>query len=248
MNKLPTHDVLPVVQANSISPTSSISPAPLADHANSGQPLQLQTRQIFLVFSRLALSGFGGVMPFVYRALVEQYRWLTAAEFARFLALSQILPGPTICNVALMVGKHFAGLRGAMAALAGLLIGPFLLVIALGCAYQRFGQLAIVQNALLGMSAVATGLILATGIKMALSLFARRSKGSQDSQDKPQPVLLTILQMGLLLFAFVGLGLLKWPLIAVFAILAIPGCISAYLLKKPRAHAAKKTGQQLGEK
>lgn len=179
------------------------------------------------------MTGFGGVMPFAYRALVEQYRWLSAEEFARYLALSQVLPGPTICNVALMIGKRYAGIAGALAAVAGLIIGPFLLVIALGVAYQRFGDLAMVQDALRGMTAVAAGLVLTTAVKMAMSLFDKR--GKDGGTGKPDKGKMPGRQMGLhvvlMTLAFAGLALLKWRLIVVFALLALPGSVAAYFLK-----------------
>lgn len=203
----------------------------------------ISSLRLFMVFSKIALTGFGGVMPFAYRALVEQYRWLSAEEFARYLALSQVLPGPTICNVALMIGKRYAGIAGALAAMAGLIIGPFLLVIALGVAYQRFGKLAMVQDALTGMTAVAAGLVLATAIKMAMSLFGQNAKaGTADATDKStsdkstsdKSMLLnsrTSLQALLMALAFAGLALLKFRLIIVFVLLALPGSVAAYFLK-----------------
>ena len=198
----------------------------------------ISSLRLFMVFSKIALTGFGGVMPFAYRALVEQYRWLSAEEFARYLALSQVLPGPTICNVALMIGKRYAGIAGALAAMAGLIIGPFLLVIALGVAYQRFGKLAMVQDALTGMTAVAAGLVLATAIKMAMSLFGQKTKaGTADATDKStsdKSMLLnsrTSLQALLMALAFAGLALLKFRLIIVFVLLALPGSVAAYFLK-----------------
>ncbi|MFZ6643697.1 chromate transporter [Undibacterium sp. TC4M20W] len=186
--------------------------------------------RLFLVFSKIAMTGFGGVMPFAYRALVEQYRWLTAEEFARYLALSQVLPGPTICNVALMIGKRYAGIPGALAAMAGLIIAPFLLVIALGVAYQRFGKLAMVQDALTGMTAVAAGLVLSTAIKMAMSLFGKNAQGA--GPDKSSLFnSRTALQAALMTLAFAGLALLKFRLIIVFVLLALPGSVAAYFLK-----------------
>ncbi len=182
-------------------------------------------------------------MPFAYRALVEQYRWLSAEEFARYLALSQVLPGPTICNVALMIGKRYAGIIGALAAMAGLIIAPFLLVIALGVAYQRFGKLAMVQDALTGMTAVAAGLVLATAIKMAMSLFGKSGNpgnagktGDAVTFDKSKLFNYinsrTSLQALLMVLAFAGLALLKFRLIVVFALLALPGSVAAYFLKE----------------
>lgn len=184
---------------------------------DSGGTLPLST--IFLVFSRLALMGFGGVMPFAYRALVEQQRWLSAEEFGRYLAMSQMLPGPTICNVSLMVGNRFAGVPGALAALAGMLAGPFLVVIALGMVYQHFGDVPVLRHAISGMAAVAAGLILATALKMGRSLLAR------GAWREPRGAL----KLALLALAFLGLGVLKWRLMAVFLLLAPLGAIAFYL-------------------
>ncbi|MFZ6712518.1 chromate transporter [Undibacterium sp. TC9W] len=186
--------------------------------------------RLFLVFSKIAMTGFGGVMPFAYRALVEQYRWLTAEEFARYLALSQVLPGPTICNVALMIGKRYAGIPGALAAMAGLIIAPFLLVIALGVAYQRFGKLAVVQDALTGMTAVAAGLVLSTAIKMAMSLFGKNAQSAGPDKNRLFNSRIS-LQVVLMVLAFAGLALLKFRLIIVFVLLALPGSVAAYFLK-----------------
>lgn len=194
---------------------------PISD-SRSNSPGRIGCFSIFLVFSKLALIGFGGVLPFAYRALVERQRWLTAEEFAEFLALSQVLPGPTICNVALMVGNRYAGTRGALAALAGLIVIPFLIVIALGVVYQTYGNLEVFHNALNGMAAVATGLIFATAIKMGLALF--RKKGLRDKRS--------VLQMALLVLAFIGLGLLKWRLLLVFCMLAPLGTIVFYSMGK----------------
>ena len=196
----------------------------------------LSALRLFLVFSKIALTGFGGVMPFAYRALVEQYRWLSAEEFARYLALSQVLPGPTICNVALMIGKRYAGITGALAAMAGLIIAPFLLVIALGVAYQRFGKLAMVQDALTGMTAVAAGLVLATAVKMAMSLFGNPGNTGEAVTSDTSKLFNGInsrvsLQALLMTLAFTGLALFKFRLIVVFALLALPGSVAAYFLK-----------------
>jgi chromate transporter len=175
---------------------------------------------LFRAFSRIALTGFGGVLPFAYRGLVEKRAWLSPAEFAEFLGLSQMLPGPTICNVALMVGHKYAGTRGALAALAGMIVFPFLLVIALGALYQHYGNLPAVRDALHGMAAIAAGLVLATAVKMAIAMYRNR-----------EPIRRQVLQTGLLLLAFVGLALLGWRLIGVFGLLAVIGTPLFYWLR-----------------
>jgi chromate transporter len=175
---------------------------------------------LFWAFSRIALSGFGGVLPFAYRGLVEKREWLSPAEFAEFLGLSQMLPGPTICNIALMVGHKYGGTRGALAALAGMITFPFLLVIALGATYQRFGDLTGVRDALRGMAAVAAGLILATAIKMAAAMYRKKEVAEKRA-----------VQTGLWLLAFIGLGLLGWRLIWVFGSLAACGTYYFYVMR-----------------
>ncbi|WP_151633425.1 chromate transporter [Noviherbaspirillum aerium] len=175
--------------------------------------------ELFWAFSQIALSGFGGVLPFAYRGLVEQRNWLTASEFAEYLGLSQMLPGATICNVALMVGHKFNGIRGAFCALAGMIFFPFLLVIALGVGYQYFGELTPVKNALKGMGAVAAGLILGTAAKMALKIL-------QETLQRP----IRASQVGLAGLAFAGISVLEWKLIYVFGLLAIGGTSLFYVI------------------
>jgi chromate transporter len=149
----------------------------------------------------MALSGFGGVLPFAYRAMVERRKWVTREEFAGLLALGQVLPGPTICNIAVMFGYRSSGLSGAAAALAGMIALPITIVLLLGVGYQRFGDVPAVRRALVGMSAVAAGLILATAIKMAHAVPRR------------------LLPIVLAALAFAGVGIVRFSLVAVVAVL-----------------------------
>jgi chromate transporter len=173
-----------------------------ADAPADVAPARIPPLELFLAFSDMALSGFGGVLPFAYRALVERRRWLSREEFARLLALGQVMPGPTICNMSVMFGYRSAGVAGAAASLAGMIALPIVIVLGLGVAYQRFGELPIVHRALSGMSAVAAGLVIATAIKMARAVPRRIP-----------PVSMAVL-------AFVGVGLVRLPLIAVICVLA----------------------------
>ena len=122
--------------------------------------------QLFLAFNRLALQGFGGVLPVAQRELVEHQRWLTKDQFVEMLAISQVLPGPNVVNLALMFGDRAFGWRGALAALGGMLLVPMAIVLALTVLYARFVDLPAVTGALRGMGAVAAGLILSTGLKL----------------------------------------------------------------------------------
>ena len=97
-----------------------MNPTPPPGAAPAALPPASPT-DLFLVFNGLALRGFGGVLPFAQRTLVEDRAWMSNDEFVEMLALAQVLPGPNICNLALMVGDRFFGLRGAFAALAGMI-------------------------------------------------------------------------------------------------------------------------------
>jgi chromate transporter len=127
-------------------------------------------RELFFAFNRLALQGFGGVLPVAQRELVERRRWLTKEQFVEMLSVSQVLPGPNIVNLALMFGDRAFGLRGAFAALAGMLLVPMLVVLALTALYGQFAQVPAVTGALRGMGAVAAGLVISTGLKLAVAL------------------------------------------------------------------------------
>jgi chromate transporter len=142
-----------------------------ADAANAASlpALRLSPSELFRTFAEMSLCGFGGVMPWARRMLVDRRGWIDDREFAELLAIGQILPGPNICNIAVIVGYRYARLRGALAALSGLLGGPFVIVLVLGALYHRFGSLPAVQGALRGMTAVAAGLVMITGLKLAKS-------------------------------------------------------------------------------
>ncbi len=126
--------------------------------------------ELFWVFTRLALQGFGGVLAVAQRELVEKQRWLTADEFLQSLSLAQVLPGPNVVNLALMLGDRFFGWRGALSALAGMLSLPLVIVLVLASSYEQSRHLPLVSGALHGMGAVAAGLIAATALKLAPSL------------------------------------------------------------------------------
>ena len=189
-------------------PGTGINPDPVHDTPRPPGALGL-----FLVFNQIALCGFGGTLPWAYRILVERRKLLTQKEFTETLALGQILPGPNLMNLGAMVGHRFAGYPGTLAALFGLMTLPFGIIIAIGMAYREFGGLAVVQKALGGMSAVAFGLIIGTGLKLAFGL-PRHWRA-----------------ISLVLTGFVGIGLMRWPLLHV---LAIAGPLGVWLAWRER--------------
>ncbi len=140
-------------------------PAPAAatppDHPQPASP-----RDLFVSFTWLALQGFGGVLAIVQREMVEKKKWLTPEQFLEDWAVAQVLPGPNVINLALMIGDRYFGLRGAIAAVAGMLTVPLFVILALAVLYAHYAANPQVAAALRGMGAVSGGLIAATGIKL----------------------------------------------------------------------------------
>ena len=128
---------------------------------------------IFTGFFTIGLRGFGGVLPWARRAIVEEQRWLTAAEFAEVLGLCQFLPGGNIMNVAVAVGSRFRGAPGAVAALLGLMVAPVAIVIVLGAIYDQFAANPVVKRAFAALAAAASAFVLTAALKIAAPLKGR---------------------------------------------------------------------------
>lgn len=129
---------------------------------------------LFWGFSSVGLSGFGGVLPFARRMLVDERRWMTAEEFNTQLGLCQFLPGPNVVNLAVVVGKRYHGWCGAIVAPLGLLTGPVLVVLLLALLYERYGALPQAQGLLRGIAAVGCGLLFAMAWRMGLAIREKR--------------------------------------------------------------------------
>jgi len=174
---------------------------------------------LFLSFTWLALQGFGGVLAVAQRELVENKRWMSKEEFVEEWAVAQIMPGPNVINLSITLGARYFGWRGALVALAGMLLCPLLVVLALALAYTHFSTDAQVAGALRGMGAVAAGLIAATGLKLFPAL--RRN------------VLGVPLSLVLGIACFVAIGVLRLPLVWVLAATGGIGCVAAYRKLSP---------------
>ena len=129
--------------------------------------------ELFRGFNTIALSGFGGVMAWARHTVVEQRGWLSSEEFTSLFGLCQFMPGPNTLNLAVCIGARFQGASGALVSLLGLLLVPSLLIIALGALYGTYGEMPAVQAMLRGIAAVAAGLMLAMGFRMAADLVKR---------------------------------------------------------------------------
>jgi chromate transporter len=181
-------------------------PAPLPEPASSASPPPVpppSLSELFLAFSNMALHGFGGVLPWARRAIVEEKRWMTAQEFNEAFAVSQFLPGANIVNLAVVFGGRLHGAAGAAVALAGLLIPPVAIVLTLGVLYARYGDAEALQRVLAGVAAAAAGLILAIVVKMLQPLLREGAAA-----------------LAVAAAAFVAVGVLRLPLPWVLVVLA----------------------------
>ena len=125
---------------------------------------------LFWAFNRLALQGFGGVLAVVQRELVEKKRWMTREQFIEEWAVAQIMPGPNVVNMSLMIGGRYFGWRGALVSLTGMLLFPTFIVLTLAVSFASIADEASARGALRGLAAVAAGLVAATGLKLLPAL------------------------------------------------------------------------------
>lgn len=188
-----------------------MNPSPaLPIDEKSARPQPQSLTDLFVSFTLLALQGFGGVLAVVQRELVEKKRWMTREEFVEEWAVAQIMPGPNVVNISLMIGHRYFGLPGAMAALAGMLTVPLVVVLVLALVYAQFAGHPGVAGALRGMGAVAAGLIAATGLKLM---------GALKTHPLGLPICIT-----LAVLCFAGIALLRLPLVYVLLGLGVVAC------------------------
>lgn len=159
--------------------------------------------ELFIAFATVSLSGFGGVLAWSRRMMVEERRWLTAEQFNETYALCAFLPGGNILNFSVILGARFRGALGSIAAAVGLMGPPLLLVLGVAALYAHYGEVAALRHMLTGVASAAAGLMLATVAKMARPLFRSRSVSG------PLIALAT----------FASIGILHWPLPLVLAVI-----------------------------
>lgn len=177
-------------------------PAPVQAEDEPQRPVP-GARELFVTFLGIALVSFGGGLGlWTQREVVERKRWLDQEEFLAGLGLARLLPGANQINLATHIGTRFGGLRGALAAVAGLTLVPLAILVALGIAYFEVHSLPAIQTALRGAVAVAAGMALAMGVKLA-----------QPYVRRPDAILFGVA-------TFVAVHVLRFPLVAVVAVLA----------------------------
>ena len=189
--------------------------------------------ELFIGFTLLALQGVGGVLAVAQQELVERRQWMSRAQFLEEWSVAQILPGPNIVNLALMLGRQYFGIYGALAAVAGLLVAPLILVLLMAILFGGVADNPVAQGALKGMGAVSAGLIIATGLKLSTAF-------------KQNPLGLNVAWL-LVLATFVSVGLFRLPLLWVLSAIGLIGCGLAYRsLLKTDAMAKADSGDSSG--
>lgn len=172
--------------------------------------------ELFLAFSKMSLAGFGGVLVWARRAIVEQHRWMTPDEFNEAFALCHLLPGANIVNLSIVFGGRFRGIPGSLAAFLGLLLPPSLIVTTLGVLYSHADNLPVLQRTLTGIACAAVGLFIAVTVRMMGPLLKRRN-----------PV-----EIGLMAAVFIAVGLVRAPLVIVLLVALPLSIVMTYLWRK----------------
>jgi chromate transporter len=191
---------------------------PSTTTATAASPRPRTLWELYWAFTVLALQGFGGVLAVVQRELVERRRWLTRDEFLEDWAVAQIMPGPNVVNMSVMLGDRYFGWRGAVAGFCGMLSVPLVVVLAMAVLLENVADTAAGQGALRGMGAVAAGLITATGLKLAPALKAS-PLGHQRS-------------LALVALTFVLVGIARLPLVWVLLGEGTAACVWAWFCLK----------------
>jgi chromate transporter len=200
-------------------PDSPPAATPAPDLASSAPPPQPGLAELFIAFAKISLAGFGGVLIWARRGIVEQRRWMTADEFNETYALCHFLPGPNIVNLSVVFGSRFRGIPGGVAAFAGLVGPPMLIAIMLAAVYAHYGEIDALRRTLAGVACAAVGLLIAVVFKMITPLIEKRDGA------------------GLVMLAavFVAIGFLRLPL-QIVLLVAIPVSLAVTIFqRRPKA-------------
>jgi chromate transporter len=168
-------------------------------------PIQPGLAELFVAFAKMSLAGFGGVLYWARRGIVDRHRWMTAEEFNETYALCHFLPGPNIVNLSVVFGSRFRGVAGGIAAFAGLVGPPMVIATILAALYARYGEIDALRRILAGVSCAAIGLLLATVLRMMMPLLRKRD----------------LVGLVPLAAVFIAIGVARLPLQAVLLV-AIP--------------------------
>lgn len=170
--------------------------------------------ELFRGFATIGLLGFGGVAAIARHIIVEKNKWLTEKEYATILGMGQVLPGPNVVNASVVIGDRFQGVKGSLVSVLGLMVAPICILLILAALYDQFSHLPAVNVALMAGAAAASGMIIGTGLKMALK------------------IKLGVAGWLVIAAALLGILILKWPLVYVVLSLIPAALALTYWLSK----------------
>src|ERR1700712_4539324 len=127
--------------------------------------------QLVLYMLRLGSLGFGGpvaLVGYMHRDLVDERRWITDADYKEGLALAQMAPGPLAAQLGIYMGYVHYRIVGATLAGIAFVLPSFLMVVALGWAYVRFGGIGWMQAVFYGVGAAVIGIVAMSAKKLTI--------------------------------------------------------------------------------
>lgn len=163
---------------------------------------------LYISFTLMALQAFGGSTAIAQQFLVDQKKWLTQSQFLDLLTVSQVLPGPNIMILTILIGDRNFGWKGALASFLGMVSVPGTLMLSVFVFYQQFSDNPLVSQALVGMAASAAGMVAGAALKLVYNC--------RENIITP-PVWI----LGLVL-TFVTVGVMKISMLFILPILGIP--------------------------
>jgi chromate transporter len=203
-----------------MSPDSPPAAVPAPDLSPSAVQSPPGLLELFVAFAKMSLAGFGGVLVWARRGIVDQHRWMTADQFNETFALCHFLPGPNIVNLAMVFGSRIRGIAGGIAAFAGLLVPPMLIMTILAALYARYGEIDVLRRILAGVFCAAVGLLIALVLRMMMPLIKQRN----------------VVGVVVLAAVFIAIGVMRLPLQAVLLV-AIPLSIAITIFMRRKSPA-----------
>ncbi len=192
---------------------------PAPDPAVASPLAGVSRATLFASFLKMGLLGFGGVLPWARRVMVDERRWLSDREFAELIGLCQVLPGPNVVNLSVIIGARTHGPVGSLIAVTGILLVPVGVMLLIAIFYASVAHDPLARNAIAGASAAAAGLILGTALRLLL---------------QTRPPVRGLLTGGA---AFVAVGVLRWPLLWVVLVLIVVAVAAEWRASGPGGSA-----------
>ena len=179
---------------------------------NQPQQAPYSLLQMILYMLRLGALGFGGpvaLVGYMQRDLVDERKWISQEDYKEGLALAQLAPGPLAAQLGIYMGYVHYRILGATLAGIAFVLPSFLMVVALGWAYTRFGGLSWMQAVFYGVGAAVIGII-----AMSAKKLTQKSIGSDKLLWAIYLVLaiVTVITESEIAWLFVAAGVLVWLL------------------------------------